>query len=91
MHVQSLNCSLQQNSGINRSGVFFASANPIRRKIYLYNNDFELLEKKLNYQKICLTISFQPPKLLILDGTADPFSSSRVLFTTRLLLLTICM
>jgi hypothetical protein len=29
--------------------------------------------------------------LLILDGTADPFSSSRVLFTTRLLLLTICM
>ena len=91
MHVQSLNCSLQQNSGINPSGVFFASANPIRRKIYLYNNDFELLEKKLNYQKICLTISFQPPKLLILDGTADPFSSSPESLTTRLLLLTICM
>ena len=63
MHVQSLNCSLQQNSGINHSGVFFASANPILRKIYLYNNDFELLEKKLNYKKNCQTIPSQPPEI----------------------------
>ena len=44
MHVQSLNCSLQQNSGINHSGVFFASASPIRQEFYLYLTDFELLK-----------------------------------------------